>query len=154
MDRLPQAAGDLGDRLESTLAALLREPGDRVVVIGSDSPDLPPAFVERAFAALERATLVLGPAPDGGFHLIGSRTRLPGLFAGVAWGSARALADVRAAAARRGLRVELGEPWPDIDRPADLRRLAARLARAPGSAPASAAILRRLARDGRLAPPA
>lgn len=148
--RLPQTPGDLGDRLEATLAALLRARHDRVVVIGSDSPDLPPILVDRAFTALERTALVLGPAADGGFHLIGSRLPCAGLLAGVAWGTSRALADVREAAARRGVGTEILEPWPDVDRPADLPGLAARLAAAPGRAPTTAAFLGRLARAGRV----
>jgi hypothetical protein len=153
MMRLPQVGGDLGVRLEATLAALAAGPADRVVVIGSDSPDLPAAFVSRAFAALERDALAIGPAPDGGFHLIGSRSPIPGLLAEVAWGTERALHDVRSAAARRGIPTAILEPWPDVDRPDDLRALAARLAREPGAAPASAALIARLVREGRLPPP-
>ncbi len=147
--RLPQVAGSLGDRLEATLAALLAEPGARAVVIGSDSPDLPPALVDRAFLALDRADLVLGPATDGGFYLVGSRTHSPGLLDGVAWGTAMALADLRRVAADRGLATAILDPWSDIDLPGDLRALAVRLEAAPATAPATAALIATMARDDR-----
>ncbi len=70
-----------------------------VVLVGADSPTLPVEHVERAFAELERADVVLGPATDGGYYLIGCGPARPPLFEGVAWGSASVLADTVAALA-------------------------------------------------------
>ena len=66
-----QRGRDLGERLSNTFAALLRDEWDKIVVLGGDSPLLPPAYVEEAFAALDRHDVVLGPAEDGGYYLIG-----------------------------------------------------------------------------------
>ena len=65
-----QRGRDLGERLSNTFAVLGDE-WDKIVVLGGDSPLLPPAYVEEAFAALDRHDVVLGPAEDGGYYLIG-----------------------------------------------------------------------------------
>ena len=64
-----------------------------VVLVGADSPTLPVEYVERAFAELERADVVLGPATDGGYYLIGVGPARPPLFEGVAWGGALVLVE-------------------------------------------------------------
>jgi uncharacterized protein len=83
-----QTYGDLGQRMraffEESLATC-----ERVVLIGSDSPDLPFEHVEQAFAALESHDVVLGPAQDGGYYLIGARRAVPQIFADIAWGTDR-----------------------------------------------------------------
>jgi rSAM/selenodomain-associated transferase 1 len=82
--RIPQGDGDLGARM---LRVLRRAAEDApVLVVGSDIPGLGPEHIRRAFAALESAPLVFGPASDGGFYLVGARGRPPeGLFEGVRW---------------------------------------------------------------------
>ena len=95
--------------------------------------------------------VVLGPADDGGYYLIGlARPRradpVPDLFSGIRWSSAWTRADTVAAARRCGLRVELLEPWRDIDDAADLAALRTALAGdGAGRAPATAAVLSTLA---------
>ena len=85
---VPQSAGDLGERLGRFIGDRLDAGADRVVVIGTDSPTLPPALIARAFEELARADLVLGPATDGGYYLVGCRRRLP-IFDGIAWSRER-----------------------------------------------------------------
>ncbi|MBM3558463.1 MAG: glycosyltransferase [Alphaproteobacteria bacterium] len=92
--RQPQGRGDLGARM---VRALRR--GGPVVIVGSDIPAMRPAHVAAAFRALGHADLIFGPAADGGFWLVGTSGRRPlppGLFAGVRWSTAHALADARA----------------------------------------------------------
>lgn len=115
--RLPQGGGDLGRRM----ARALHLPGP-TLVIGSDIPDIAPRHIARAFAALARADMVVGPALDGGYWLIGlRRVPPPGLFAGVRWSGPHALADTLASAA--GLRIACVDALADVDSGADLRRL-------------------------------
>src|SRR5262249_5726459 len=66
-----QGPGDLGRRLERFVAGALAGGARAVVVVGTDSPTLPVEWVERAFTELERADVVLGPAADGGYYLLG-----------------------------------------------------------------------------------
>jgi hypothetical protein len=149
--RQPQCAGDLGERLRDTFERLGSLGLEPCAVIGSDSPTLPAEHVRRGFELLERGDdLVLGPAEDGGFYLVGAGRALPPVFAGVSWGTSLVLEQTLRAAARCGCRASLLPPWHDVDRPEDLERLRSDLE--PGSeSPAgrTALFLDRLARAGR-----
>ena len=121
-----QRGADLGERLASAFAELLAGPGDRAVVMGSDCPDLSPALLGEAFAALGDHDLVLGPVGDGGYYLIGLRRPVPDLFEGVSWGTDRVLAQALERAQRMGLSVATLGMLDDIDTPEDLVRFVAR----------------------------
>ncbi len=120
---LPQGPGDLGQRMGRVMAAL---PPGPVVIVGADIPDLTAAHVAAAFRKLGDHDWVIGPAEDGGYWLIGARRRphlrLP--FEGVRWGGAHALADTLAGLGQA--RVAKLEVLRDVDRGADLARIAAR----------------------------
>jgi rSAM/selenodomain-associated transferase 1 len=125
---VPQGEGDLGQRLAAFVARHLEDGARAVVVVGTDSPTLPVAHVERAFTELERADVVLGPACDGGYYLVGCGPRLPPLFEGIAWGTPRVLADTVAALADPRWRLAVLPPWYDVDTPADWALLCGHLA--------------------------
>jgi hypothetical protein len=95
-------------------------------VIGSDLPDLPARVVRDAVSALNGAQrrVVLGPATDGGYYLIGLNGAHPLLFRDIHWSTDRVLAQTCAAAKADGLDVRLLDPWADVDSAADLERLA------------------------------
>ncbi len=104
LDRRPQGGGDLGARMERLLGRW-RTAGPRVLV-GADIPHLTTTHIAAAFDALSGQDAVLGPAPDGGFWLIGlaPRRRLRrGTLSGVRWSSPHARADTRRALAAAGL---------------------------------------------------
>ena len=117
-----QAGADLGERLTRAFAWGFSAGFDAVLVRNSDSPDLPGRLVTEAQGALARgeAHVVLVPAPDGGYNLVGLRSPKPELFQGVAWSTPRVLADTLSRARALSLAVHLLPPWPDIDTPADL----------------------------------
>jgi rSAM/selenodomain-associated transferase 1 len=117
---LAQAPGDLGDRLAACLAGLLRAGADRVAIVGADTPHIPVASYRRAFALLDEADLVLGPALDGGYYLVAAKASRPELFVGVPMGTEVVLAATLTRAARGGLRVALLPPLRDLDRVEDL----------------------------------
>ncbi|MBI3411799.1 MAG: TIGR04282 family arsenosugar biosynthesis glycosyltransferase [Planctomycetes bacterium] len=118
-----QSAGDLGHRLYSFLRNRFGAQAKRVVVIGSDSPTLPMAFVERAFRELEKADIALGPAPDGGYYLLGCANRTPPIFEGVPWGSAKVFEETIRLAKEAELRITILEPWYDVDTKEDWEKL-------------------------------
>ncbi|MDZ4687056.1 MAG: glycosyltransferase [Planctomycetaceae bacterium] len=95
-------------------------PSISAVLIGSDSPTLPTDMIDAAFVALQRTDIVLGPAADGGYYLIGARCRLDGWLDCVRWSTPWTLADTVDAAERHGLSLSLLPVWYDIDTADDL----------------------------------
>jgi uncharacterized protein len=127
------------------LSSIVGRPSSAVIV-GSDSPDLPSQYISDAFARLERGVeLVLGPAEDGGYYLIGLRAPQPRLLREVPMSTPTVLSDTLTLACELGLRAELLPQWYDVDTAAELRRLAVALCAAPaGVAPRTSAFLRSL----------
>jgi len=127
--QVQQGAG-LGARLRHAAAQELAAEGvDMVLIVGSDSPAMAAGYLHRALAALASgAEVVLGPARDGGYVLIGLAHGLghgpdhaaQELFAGISWGSDKVLQQTLARLRRLGLRHQLLEPCWDVDEPADL----------------------------------
>jgi len=89
---LPQADGDLGGRMRAAFAEAFAAGFRRVVIIGSDLPDLSAALLREAFARLDAAPVVLGPARDGGYYLMGMREMVGAVFDDVPWSTAEVLA--------------------------------------------------------------
>lgn len=117
-----QGEGDLGARMARAFDRWLARTG-RALMIGTDAPALDAAMLGCAAEALDAADAVFIPALDGGYALIGLRRSSPALFSGMAWSTARVMADSRERLAAAGLRhVEL-PPVADIDEPADLVHL-------------------------------
>jgi len=123
-----QRGADLGERLAAAFSDLLSTSVDRVVAIGSDCPDLDTDRIRAAFTALDHHDLVLGPARDGGYYLIGLARLVPELFRRVSWGTDQVLAQTLARARSAGLEACLLAPLEDLDTPADLVRFIARRA--------------------------
>jgi rSAM/selenodomain-associated transferase 1 len=111
---ISQGDGDLGQRLERFFRARMCEGANRVVVVGADSPTLPVDFVVQAFDEMQRADVVLGPANDGGYYLIGCTRRVPAAFDGIDWGSSTVLSETiaRLDAATRFAQLPT---WYDVD---------------------------------------
>ena len=149
--RLPQRGGDFGERLRDTFTTLAAAGRRHVVVIGCDSPTLPPAILRSAFAALrQEAEVVLGPAADGGYYLVGAARPVPEIFTGIPWGTDRVLEATLRALDRAAVRAFLLPPWYDVDLPADLDRLRADLGPPSPGAGKTAVFIDDLLRQGRL----
>jgi hypothetical protein len=123
----PQADGDLGRRMQAFFAGEFEDGATRVVLIGSDAPTLDPTIVISAFLALEGRDVVLGPATDGGYYLVGSRRVPPPIFEGVDWSTPDVLGQTLGRVRDAGLSLAVLPPWYDIDTPDDLRMLAGHL---------------------------
>ncbi|HYM48705.1 MAG TPA: TIGR04282 family arsenosugar biosynthesis glycosyltransferase [Burkholderiaceae bacterium] len=120
---LPQHGATLGERLSDMFARLLQR-YSLVVVIGGDAPDLPAAFIRRAFELLQTQTdVVLGPADDGGYYLLGLRSMQPMLFERIEWSTEAVARQTRARATDAGLRVSDLPSWHDLDTVNDLHAL-------------------------------
>jgi rSAM/selenodomain-associated transferase 1 len=122
---MAQSGEDLGARMDAVFRlALEREGFARCILVGSDLPQLDRARVSRAVAALAggESDLVLGPALDGGYYLIGMAKPQP-VFAGIPWSSATVLSRTRERADALGLRCALLAEDFDIDTGDDLERL-------------------------------
>ena len=121
----PQHGADLGERMRNAARDCLEEAG-AVLLTGTDAPALRNEELLAALQALHGgADVVMTPAEDGGYVLLGLRGDHPGLFSAMPWGGAQVAAMTRARCAAAGLQlVELPVCW-DVDRPEDLERLAA-----------------------------
>ena len=117
-----QPDGDLGQRMHGILSQLLKSGADRACVIGTDCPEIDARYIEAACAALERADLVIGPAEDGGYGLIGLKAPAPGLFTDIPWGSDQVLARTIKRAEEAALTYSVQPVIWDVDTPDDWRR--------------------------------
>lgn len=130
----PQSVGSLGDRMRAYFESA-RQKQPAALLVGSDSPDLPLAAIDRAVALLTdpegTCRLVLGPSEDGGYWLIGCRGGSPPVFGDLPWSGADLLEQTLACLAdigwREGAEFQLLDRWYDVDELADLTRLRARL---------------------------
>lgn len=125
----PQTSGDLGARMASAIRNAIRSGAERVVVIGTDCPDITAAVIEDAFERLATADVVLGPASDGGYWLVGMSRTHPGLFENVPWSSPDTLCTTLEHAKMLGLSVALLGERSDIDTADDWRSWLERSAR-------------------------
>ena len=115
-----QGEGELGARLERAIRDAFEEGREQVAVIGSDCPELNSELLHHAFHTLNSADVVLGPAADGGYYLIGLRETRPSLFANIPWGTGEVLDRTVREARRIGLEVRLLPMLRDVDRAEDL----------------------------------
>ncbi|MBE0682302.1 MAG: TIGR04282 family arsenosugar biosynthesis glycosyltransferase [Anaerolineales bacterium] len=119
-----QNGHDLGGRLDNALTDCLSQGYEYAVIMDSDSPTLPPAFLSQAFTTLSHgADVVLGPCEDGGYYLIGIKKPAPRLLREVQMSTPTVTADTIAIAKEEGLSVSLLPIWYDVDDGASLIRL-------------------------------
>lgn len=117
---LPQADGDLGRRMEDAFARAFADGAERVVIVGSDLPDVSASLLRRAFDALDDHPAVLGPARDGGYYLLGLTRMVPGIFDGIAWSTPDVLAATLARFRAAGVVPAMLEELADVDEVEDL----------------------------------
>jgi uncharacterized protein len=114
-----QPSGDLGVRMNFALRTALQH-DVAALVIGTDVPDITPAILAQAFEALRSHDVVLGPAGDGGYYLIGMKHLYPELFSGIEWGTERVWNQTCDITSGLGLKLSRLPMLGDVDRPGDL----------------------------------
>lgn len=119
----PQQGNDLGERMRNAIARAFSDGMEKVIVIGSDIPELTGRIISEAFDALDTNDAVLGPAFDGGYYLIGFKreTFLPAVFHGIEWGAASVFSQTMEVLERSGLGVHVLTELTDIDTFEDLQ---------------------------------
>lgn len=122
-----QEGDDLGARLKQAVAVAFARGASRTLIIGTDAPLIDDALLYAAERKLHDHDVVLGPAYDGGYYLIGVAEPLFELFDGIAWSTDRVLMQTLGIAEKRGRTCALLEPLRDIDTADDLRSVLAAL---------------------------
>ncbi|AYA36604.1 glycosyltransferase [Hymenobacter oligotrophus] len=117
--RLQPTAPDLGQRMQHAFAEAFAGGAARVVIIGTDCPGLQTSHLQEAFARLHTHDVVLGPAHDGGYYLLGMRQLHPELFGNIAWSTDAVLGETLCIAHRLHLQVAQLPALPDVDTAAD-----------------------------------
>jgi hypothetical protein len=110
-----QHGGDLGDRMEAAFAAAFADGHRKVIIIGSDCPGITTDYLEEAFRSLDEVDIVIGPALDGGYTLLGMRHPMPALFQDMAWSTEEVLPETLARAKAAARTVHQLSPLSDVD---------------------------------------
>ena len=149
-----QRGSDLGERLARAFQERFAAGSRRVVILGSDSPHLPQERILRAFEALEKDEVVVGPARDGGYYLIGASRLHPELYRQIPWGTAQVYRETVRRARRNGIPIASLPAWDDVDLPESVtalwKEILQREKTGGGEIPhATSRLLRRWMREGK-----
>lgn len=120
LDYQTQPEGDLGDRLSQAFQTAFNQGHQLVVAIGTDCPSLSASILDQGFRTLKHHRLILGPATDGGYYLIGMQQLYPEVFNGISWGTFEVLNQTVNIAEELGLEIAYLPTLTDIDTPKDL----------------------------------
>ena len=147
----PQGTGTFGERLTRAVAASFDETSGPLIVVGTDSPGLSSPHLAEARRKVEENpdTVVLGPAPDGGFYLLAAARPLGAVLNGIPWCGAGTRRALVAALRRSGRPVQLLRPLRDLDRPSDAARVLRGAVPLPSAVEVAAQAIRRALRQRR-----
>lgn len=118
-----QQGASLGDRMYNAFVDSFKAGYEKMVIIGTDCPQLGAEHIEEAFILLEDSDLVIGPSDDGGYHLIGVTRPWEPLFSDITWGTDRVFNQTMAKAVSAGYRCKALPMRYDIDTFAGIERL-------------------------------
>lgn len=119
----PQITGDLGAKMAHALEQVFNAGYNRAVILGTDCPDIDSTTIIKALKMLRWAEVVLGPAKDGGYYLMGLSKPCRELFQNIEWGSTQVLSQTCRAAKIQNMSVEFLQTLRDIDTPEDLKHI-------------------------------
>jgi len=145
---LAQRGDDLGERLINCFADLFEFGFDSVAVIGGDSPTLPEEILVEALESLTNENdIVVGPAEDDGYYLVGMRRLHAVVFEHIPWGTGGVLAATEARVREAGLNLKLLPAWYDVDTPEEFERLKRELSENQPAAEFTRRFLKALAKN-------
>lgn len=147
----PQSDGPLGERMANYFIDTFANDADRVVLIGSDCPNITPEIITQAFESLERADVVLGPTFDGGYYLVGMSGKFHDIFSDITYSTESVLEETLALAKRNNISCHCLDRLNDIDEIDDLNQYIQQLRDNQSSGDAStmeAVLLEELSRFG------
>ncbi len=121
-DYLPQAGGNLGERLEQAFSRLFGKGMGKVIILASDTPDITVGIINDAIEAMDRHDIVIGPSIDGGYYLIGMKKQHGELFRGISWSTEKVLGQTMEIIEALKLGVYILPELRDIDTEEDLRQ--------------------------------
>lgn len=122
---IAQNGADLGERMKNSFTTAFKKGYQRAILMGSDSPDLPQEYLKQAFSILKTHDVVLGPAIDGGYYLIGfqNKTFYPSIFKDISWGTHTVLQETLSKIKKTHYTIGFLPTWSDIDTLIDLKNL-------------------------------
>lgn len=120
-DRILQEGQNLGERMKNAFQWGFQKSYQKILVIGSDCVQLTSQIIEQAFLALEEKDIVIGPAVDGGYYLLGMNTLHPDLFKNKSWSTSSVLSDTLIDIQNNNRSFSLLEKLSDIDTIEDLK---------------------------------
>lgn len=126
-----QVGQDLGERMKNAFSINFESGMEKIVLIGTDCPSIEGRYILQAFDALDQSDLVIGPARDGGYYLIGMKQRADYLFEGISWSTELVLSQTLTLAAEQGLQTHLLPVLEDIDTLEDWERYCSQIGDMP-----------------------
>jgi rSAM/selenodomain-associated transferase 1 len=120
---IPQHGPDLGARLDNVFSQLFSEGHKKVIIIDSDSPNLPIDYIISGFKELDNSDIVIGPCDDGGYYLIGLKYWLCELFSNIPWSTEKVTSVTVEKAVELEKKISMLKEWYDVDIIDDLKRL-------------------------------
>ena len=121
-----QKGENLGDKMLDVFKTVLTS-NTKAIIIGSDSPNLPKSYIDKAFTELNSNDVVLGPAFDGGYYLIGLKAPHKAIFENIEWSSSSVFRKTLEKAKKSKKKIAVLKPWYDVDRPEDLKYFKSRV---------------------------
>lgn len=120
---MPQTGEDLGQRMKHAIGSVLRQGFQRVVLMGTDIPQICPETIEQAFDSLQNSEIVINPTLDGGYYLIGMKQEYDSIWQIERYGTNTVIRDTLQHLEREQLRTAVGPRYYDVDEKEDLSRL-------------------------------
>ena len=118
--KLQQGKGDLGERMDAAFTEVFSRGFGQAVIIGSDCYELTSDIILEGLSLLQQTDLVIGPARDGGYYLLGMNQPVKSVFDAIAWSSQTVFRDTVARAARENCSVSLLPVLTDVDKAEDI----------------------------------
>jgi hypothetical protein len=120
---LQQEGNNLGERLANVTERLFAQGFKKIILVDSDTPNLPSKMLSAAISRLDSVEVVVGPCEDGGYYLIGTKSYLPNIFKDIPWSTRAVVTSTIRRIAEMKATFSLLDKWYDIDRVEDLLRL-------------------------------